>query len=236
MATTDLDSVEAKTDEQQPPLKSESDVEKQEEGTAKDVEAPSSIFKGLGLLDRFLALWIFLAMAIGILLGNFVPNTGPALQKGTFVGVSVPIGETLNSDLKPPQALPLAAPVSAASQLTVASHTAIGLLVMMYPILCKVRYETLHRVFKTREIWVQMGFSIVLNWIIAPFLMVCSEREGLSCFCADISIVIKLGLAWAFLPDEPELREGLILVGLARCIAMVCFAPRDSEPKWKTGH
>jgi ACR3 family arsenite transporter len=51
-----------------------------------------SAFKGLGLLDRFLALWIFLAMAIGIILGNFVPETGPALQKGKFVGVSVPIG------------------------------------------------------------------------------------------------------------------------------------------------
>jgi ACR3 family arsenite transporter len=51
-----------------------------------------SAFKGLGLLDRYLALWIFLAMAIGIILGNFVPETGPALQKGKFVGVSVPIG------------------------------------------------------------------------------------------------------------------------------------------------
>lgn len=52
----------------------------------------SSAFKALGWLDRFLALWIFLAMAIGIILGNFVPNTGSALQKGKFVGVSVPIG------------------------------------------------------------------------------------------------------------------------------------------------
>ena len=51
-----------------------------------------SAFKSLGLLDRFLALWIFLAMVVGIILGNFVPNTGPALQKGKFVGVSVPIG------------------------------------------------------------------------------------------------------------------------------------------------
>jgi hypothetical protein len=51
-----------------------------------------SAFKGLGLLDRYLALWIFLAMVIGIVLGNFVPETGPALQKGKFVGVSVPIG------------------------------------------------------------------------------------------------------------------------------------------------
>lgn len=52
-----------------------------------------SAFQQLGLLDRFLAVWIFLAMAIGILLGNFVPSTGPALQRGKFVGVSVPIGE-----------------------------------------------------------------------------------------------------------------------------------------------
>lgn len=52
-----------------------------------------SAFRGLGWLDRFLAVWILLAMAIGIILGNFVPNTGPALQKGKFVGVSIPIGE-----------------------------------------------------------------------------------------------------------------------------------------------
>lgn len=57
------------------------------------IHGKQSTFKNLGLLDRFLALWIFLAMVIGILLGNFVPNTGPALQKGRFVGVSVPIGE-----------------------------------------------------------------------------------------------------------------------------------------------
>ncbi|KAK0655757.1 arsenical-resistance protein [Cercophora newfieldiana] len=128
-----------------------------------------SAFKSLGFLDRFLAVWIFLAMLIGILLGNFVKNTGPALQKGTFVGVSLPI--------------------------------AIGLLVMMYPILCKVQYEKLHKIFREREIWVQLGFSILINWIIAPLIM--------------------LGLAWAFLPDKEELRQGLILVGIARCIAMV---------------
>ncbi|KAJ5340218.1 hypothetical protein N7541_009342 [Penicillium brevicompactum] len=150
----------------QPPIPTAEDVEKQksEETTVKE-----SAFKGLGWLDRFLALWIFLAMAVGIILGNFVENTGPALQKGKFVGVSISI--------------------------------AIGLLVMMYPILCKVRYESLHHVFRERGVWIQIGFSIFVNWIIAPLLM--------------------LALAWAFLPDEPELREGLILVGLARCIAMV---------------
>jgi ACR3 family arsenite transporter len=106
------------------------------------------VIKGLGYLDRFLALWILLAMAVGILLGNFVEEIGPALQKGKFVGVSIPI--------------------------------AIGLLVMMYPILCKVRYETLHRLFRTRALWVQIVFSIVMNWVIAPLLMV-DIPPNLSC-------------------------------------------------------
>ena len=65
------------------------DVEGQQ---AKEPEK-TSVFKGLGLLDQLLALWIFVAMVVGVLLGNFVPNTGPALQKGQFVGVSVPIGK-----------------------------------------------------------------------------------------------------------------------------------------------
>ncbi|KAJ2906087.1 arsenical-resistance protein [Zalerion maritima] len=128
-----------------------------------------SVFKRLGLLDRFLAVWIFLAMLIGILLGNFVGGVAEALQKGKFAEVSAPI--------------------------------AIGLLVMMYPILCKVQYERLHEVFRQREVWVQLGFSILVNWLIAPLFM--------------------LALSWAFLPDEPHLRQGLILVGIARCIAMV---------------
>lgn len=63
-----------------------------EEGGGHEAKHTSA-FKQLGILDRFLAVWIFLAMAIGIILGNFVPNTGPALQRGKFVGVSVPIGE-----------------------------------------------------------------------------------------------------------------------------------------------
>lgn len=67
------------------------DPEKQVENHTEAHEKASA-FKSLGLLDRLLALWIFLAMLTGILLGNFVPNTGPALQKGKFVGVSVPIG------------------------------------------------------------------------------------------------------------------------------------------------
>lgn len=75
------------------PTPSTSDVEKQPVSPSEAINASkTSAFKSLGLLDRFLALWIFLAMAVGIILGNFVSNTGPALQKGKFVGVSVPIG------------------------------------------------------------------------------------------------------------------------------------------------
>lgn len=149
-----------------PPQSADVDPEKQ---GINEPATKVSAFQSLGVLDKFLALWIFLAMAVGIILGNFVPNTGPTLQRGTFVGVSVPV--------------------------------AVGLLVMMYPILCKIKYETLHLAFSKRAIWVQIGFSIFVNWIIAPFLM--------------------LALSWAFLPDKSGLREGLILVGLARCIAMV---------------
>ncbi|PMD39790.1 arsenical-resistance protein ACR3 [Hyaloscypha variabilis F] len=165
------------------PLQELGDARSSEKGpeASTSIAEKESIFKSLGWLDRFLALWIFLAMAIGIILGNFVPNTGPALQKGKFVGVSVPI--------------------------------AVGLLVMMYPILCKVKYESLHNVLGKRDIWVQILFSVVVNWVIAPLVM--------------------LGLAWAFLPDKGALREGLILVGLARCIAMVLIwtglAGGDSE-------
>jgi len=72
---------------------SNTDVEKQAPDPLPAKE-PSSAFKALGWLDRLLALWILLAMVIGILLGNFVPNTGPALQKGKFVGVSIPIGKS----------------------------------------------------------------------------------------------------------------------------------------------
>lgn len=83
----------------------------------------------------------------------------------------------------------------------VSAPIAVGLMIMMYPILCKVQYEKLHLLFRLKQIWVQLAFSFVVNWIFAPLLMV--------------------GLAWAFLPDERGLREGLILVGIARCIAMV---------------
>ncbi|KAK9776398.1 putative Arsenical-resistance protein [Seiridium cardinale] len=130
-----------------------------------------SAFKSLGLLDRFLAVWIFLAMLIGILLGNFVPETGPALQKGKFVGVSVPI--------------------------------AVGLLVMMYPILCKVRYESLHEIMSHRGVWKQILFSVFMNWIIAPFLMV----------------LIWTGLAGG------DSEYCAILVAINSILQMVLFAP-----------
>jgi ACR3 family arsenite transporter len=136
------------------------------DGEASDDLSP---LKTLSFLDRFLVVWIILAMAIGIILGNTVHSAGRRLQENTFVGVSFPI--------------------------------AIGLLVMMYPILCKVRFETLHLLLRERALWVQVAISFVLNWIIAPLFMV--------------------GLAWAFLPDRQDLREGLIFVGIARCIAMV---------------
>lgn len=72
---------------------------------------------------------------------------------------------------------------------------------MMYPILCKVHYEELNLVFRQKGLWKQLLFSFIVNWIVAPLVMV--------------------ALAWAFLPDQRDYREGLILVGLARCIAMV---------------
>lgn len=133
------------------------DVEKQDTYDSENITVKQSAFEGLGWLDRFLAIWIFLAMAIGIILGNFVENMGAALQRGKFVGVSIPIG--MFSWLYQ----------QSRTWLTV---QAIGLLVMMYPILCKVRYESLYHVFRERRIWVQIAFSIFVNWIIAPFLMV----------------------------------------------------------------
>ncbi|XXH04984.1 hypothetical protein Hte_011408 [Hypoxylon texense] len=156
--------------------------EKQLNGQPADApDKKVSAFAALGWLDRFLAVWILLAMVVGILLGNFVDNVGPALRKGEFAGVSVPI--------------------------------AVGLLVMMYPILCKVRYESLHKLLSHRALWKQLAFSVIVNWIVAPLFM--------------------LALAWAFLPDRSELRNGLILVGLGRCIAMVLIwtglAAGDSE-------
>ncbi|BGP33717.1 arsenicals resistance [Rhodotorula toruloides] len=130
---------------------------------------PPLQLKRLKLLDQLLALWILLAMALGIILGALVPSTSVVLEKVQFVGVSLPI--------------------------------AIALIVMMWPILCRVSPGSLIPLFRQRQLWQHLAFSVVVNWIVSPLLM--------------------LGLAWAFLPDKEDLREGLIVVGVARCIAMV---------------
>jgi ACR3 family arsenite transporter len=141
--------------EKAPPAREQSSSQNTSDGDATN----KSAFKALGLLDRFLAVWILLAMIIGVLLGNFVPETGPALDKGKFVGVSVPIGEN--------------SPCSYSySTQTNSVVTAVGLLVMMYPILCKVRYESLLEIVKHPGLWKQILFSVIVNWIVAPFLMV----------------------------------------------------------------
>lgn len=125
-----------------------------------------SIVKKLSTLDRYLAVWILLAMAVGLGLGRLIPGMNGALAKIEIGGISLPI--------------------------------ALGLLVMMYPVLAKVRYDRLDRVTGDRTLMVS---SLVINWIVGPAVM--------------------FALAWIFLPDLPEYRTGLIIVGLARCIAMV---------------
>ncbi len=125
-----------------------------------------SVFSRLSTLDRFLPLWIFGAMALGIALGKLFPALGPALDSVKLDTVSLPI--------------------------------AIGLLWMMYPVLAKVKYGKMPEVAAN---WKMSGTSLLLNWVIGPALM--------------------FTLAWLLLPDYPEYRTGLILVGLARCIAMV---------------
>lgn len=129
--------------------------------------APGQAVAGrLSFLDRYLAVWILAAMALGLGLGRVVPGLGGALAEVTVTGVSLPI--------------------------------ALGLLVMMYPVLAKVRYDRLGTVTRDRRLLLP---SLLLNWIAGPALM--------------------FALAWLFLPDLPEYRTGLIVVGLARCIAMV---------------
>ncbi len=127
-------------------------------------EAP--VLERLSLLDRFLPVWIGLAMAAGLLLGRLVPDLNDWLDSVEIGTVSLPI--------------------------------AVGLLAMMYPVLAKVRYSQVGAVAADRKL---ITTSLFLNWVVGPALM--------------------FTLAWLLLPDLPEYRTGLIIIGLARCIAMV---------------